>query len=466
LALCYHYHVLTYSEALDYIYSFVDYGAVRADRYAPETFSLARMAAFMRALGDPQQRYPVVHIAGTKGKGSVAALCASVLRAAGYRTGLYTSPHLVDFRERAQVDGQPIAPEAAAEIVAGFQARVPSHPGITTFELTTALAFEHFARANVDVAVIEVGLGGRLDATNIVTPLVSVITSLSLDHTYLLGETLAEIAGEKAGIVKPGVPLVTAMQPPEALRVLESVCAERGAPLAVVGRDWHLRPGGYSLEGQSFEVWSAEEERQVQALRAQGHAAAWRPARFTIPLLGRFQVENAAVAYAALRTAQARGLPLAPQALAEGFAQTRWAGRFEVVRRRPALVVDGAHNADSAARLAEAVRDYFPGRRVCLVFGASADKDVAGMLSALLVPSTGVRHVITTQAVHPRAMDPEALADLAAGHGVTVESISAVAPAVRRALQWAGPEDVIVATGSLFVVAEARSAAPAVVAAG
>ena len=206
--------MFSYEEALDYLYSFVDYGAVRPAQYSAETFDLQRMVRFMADFGDPHRRYPALHVAGTKGKGSVAAMCASALRAGGYRTGFYTSPHLLDFGERIQVDGAYIPREAVAEIVERMRASVPAHPGITTFELTTALAFLYFAEANVDVAVLEVGLGGRLDATNIVLPRVAVITSLSYDHVGLLGHTLGEIAGEKAGIIKPGVPVVVAPQQP------------------------------------------------------------------------------------------------------------------------------------------------------------------------------------------------------------------------------------------------------------
>jgi dihydrofolate synthase/folylpolyglutamate synthase len=450
--------MLTYEEALDFLYSFVDYGVVRADKYAPETFNPDRMADFLRALGDPHMHYPVVHVAGTKGKGSVAALCASVLQAGGYRTGFYTSPHLFDFCERAQIDGQYMAREAVAEIVSEMQPLVPAHPGITTFELTTALAFSYFARQHVDVAVIEVGLGGRLDATNVVHPLVSVITSLSYDHTYLLGNTLAEIAAEKGGIIKPGVPLVTAPQTAEALAVLEQICRERGAPLSLVGRDWHFEPVVHSLDSQTFDVWSAEEQRQLNALRAQGHPVHWRPNRYEIPLLGRHQVENATVAYAALMSLRAAGVPVAAEAIRVGLRSVRWPGRFEIIRRSPYLVVDGAHNADSARRIAAALQDYFPGQRVCLIFGASADKDVAGMFAELLRPGVGIRLVILTQAVHPRALEPEALAVLARPHGIPVELVTAVGPAVERALRWAGPDDVILACGSLFVVAEARAA--------
>jgi dihydrofolate synthase/folylpolyglutamate synthase len=211
--------MFSYEEALDFIYSFVDYGALRADKYSPQNFELARMVAFLAALGNPQDRYPVLHVAGTKGKGSVAAMAVSALRAGGYRTGFYTSPHLLDFRERAQVDGQFIPRAVAAEIVSALEPVVAQHAGLTTFEITTALAFQYFAQAQVDVAVIEVGLGGRLDATNVVKPRVSVISSLSYDHTYLLGNTLAEIAAEKGGIIKPGVPVVSAPQQPEALAV-------------------------------------------------------------------------------------------------------------------------------------------------------------------------------------------------------------------------------------------------------
>jgi dihydrofolate synthase/folylpolyglutamate synthase len=252
--------------------------------------------------------------------------------------------------------------------------------------------------------------------------------------------------------------VVSAPQGAEALAVLERICTERGSKLSVVGHDWLYHPAGHSLESQNVEVWSAAEQLQVNALRADGHAAQWRRPRFEIPLLGAFQVENAAVAYAALQTVRQQGLPIAPQALAEGFANVQWPGRFEIVQRAPMVVIDGAHNADSAARLAQAVRDYFPNRRVYLVFGASSDKDVAGMLKELLADGVGVQHVVVTQAVHPRAMEPDELAALVTAAGVSVEAVNAVAPALRRALDLAGPDDIILATGSLFVVAEARSA--------
>jgi dihydrofolate synthase/folylpolyglutamate synthase len=451
--------MLSYEEALDYLYSFIDYSVVRADKYSPATFGLGRMVDFLAALGNPQERYPVLHVAGTKGKGSVAAMAASALRAGGYRTGFYTSPHLLDFRERAQVNGEYIPREAVAEIVSALREVEPRFPGLTTFELTTALAFEYFARVAVDVAVIEVGLGGRLDATNVVTPRVAVIASLSYDHTYLLGNTLAEIAGEKAGIIKPGVPVVSAPQKPEALAVLERIAAERQAPLSLAGRDWLYRLVAHDLSGQQFEVWSAAEQAQLDDLRAQGHPVDWRPEGLSIPLLGRHQVENAVVAYAALQALRGQGLPLAAQAIRAGLRAVRWPGRFEIVTQRPYLVLDGAHNRDSAQKLARTLQDYFPGRHVTLIFGASSDKDVSGMLAELLAPGAGITRVILTQAVHPRAQDPEELADIVSGYGLTPEVVSSVGQAVRLALAEAEPEDVILACGSLFVVAEASAAA-------
>lgn len=456
----------TYQEALDWLYSFVDHSATRKVKYSPETFSLERMRALLALLGNPQQRYPCLHLAGTKGKGSVSALCANVLRVAGYRTGFYTSPHLHDFRERIQLDGEHIAADELVDGVTRLRELAPQVDGITTFELTTALAYDYFARRNVDIAVIEVGLGGRLDATNVITPLISVITSLSYDHTDLLGHTLTQIAGEKAGIIKPGVPVISSPQQPEALAVLEKVAAERGAPFILVGRHWHFRLLAHDLDGQTFEIWSERERLQLAAHRARGLPGQWRPPALFLPLLGAHQVENAATAYAALRTLRAF-LPLSLDAVREGFATVRWPGRFEILRRAPYLVADGAHNADSARRLVAALDDYFPGRRVHLIFGASADKDIDGMLEALLPRATTV---ICAQAEHPRAVEPgELLAHVthkaqALGLAPAVEAVTPVPRALARAFELAQADDVIVACGSLFIVAEVQAASKLLIA--
>src|SRR5215212_5650509 len=245
---------IAYNKALDYLYSFVDYSLKHSSELAKADFNLDRMFALMEELGEPQARYPIIHVAGTKGKGSVSALCASALQAAGYKAGLYTSPHLLDYVERIQVNGEPISHEQMVELVEEVKPAVAKVPKLTTFEITTALGFLAFARQGCNAAVIEVGLGGRLDATNIVTPKVAVITSLSYDHMAVLGNTLAKIAGEKAGIIKPEVPVVSAPQVQEALEVLQRVAKEKNCSFVLVGEDVKFERLTSSLEGQTLHL--------------------------------------------------------------------------------------------------------------------------------------------------------------------------------------------------------------------
>jgi dihydrofolate synthase/folylpolyglutamate synthase len=444
-----------FAEALDYLYSFVDYSQERSYRYSADVFDLGRVRQLLHRLGDPQDSYPTIHIAGTKGKGSVASLIASTLVAAGLRTGLYTSPHLVHFTERIRVDGEPIGEEPLARLVEEIKPHVAAVPGLTTFELVTAVGFLHFARAGVAVAVIEVGLGGRLDATNVITPRVAVITSLSYDHMHLLGDRLSDIAREKAGIIKPGVPVVLAPQQQEAEHVVERIAAERAAPLIKVGRDWLYAPGGHDLGHQSLHIWSAAEQPLMDAFVESGGGEEWVPPRYEIPLLGYHQVVNAAVAYAALQVLRRAGLPVTDQAVQQGFRQVRWPGRFQILSSDPAVVIDSAHNRDSALKLRLALDDYFPGAPVTLIFGASADKDIPGMLAELL---PRVSRLLLTQAVHPRAAEPEEMAHWAHGLGVRAEAVVPVEAALRRALEQARPGEVIVSAGSLFVAGEALAA--------
>ena len=431
---------LSYNEALDYLYGFINYELKRVERYTPDVVSLQRPRQLAAALGKPHKAYPTLHITGTKGKGSVGKMCASALRAAGLRTGLYTSPHLQDFRERFQIDGEMIPKETLAALVEEMKPAVASVPELTWFELATALGFLYFAREHVDVAVIEVGLGGRLDATNIITPLVSVITSLSYDHTYLLGETLGEIAGEKAGIIKPEVPVVSAPQHAEALAVIETVAARNHAPLTLVGRDWSYAPGPLTDHiGQSFTAGPAGGPQ----------------AGYWTPLLGAHQVINGAVALAALQRAAEGGLPVSEAAMRQGLREVDWPGRLEIIGVAPWQVLDAAHNAESAGRLRDALRDLFPHQRLLLIFGASSDKDITGMFRELL-PS--VDHLIAVQAVHPRALAPGELAEIAraTGYAGPIETIASVGDAVVHARALATPDDLICATGSLFVVGEVR----------
>lgn len=443
-----------YQQALDYLYSFVDYSLTRAFRYSPEKFDLTRMRDFLDLLNRPYQAYPIIHVAGTKGKGSVAALCASALQAAGYRVGLYTSPHLQDYGERIQVNGQQIPHADLVELVSQMKPHIESVKSLTTFEITTALAFQYFALQNVTAAVVEVGLGGRLDATNVIIPNVSVITSLSYDHTQFLGETLAEIAGEKAGIIKPGVPVVLAPQQDEARLVIERIAAERQARLIQVGRDYLFAQITHAVNGgQSLFVWPVSEQILVDEYIESGGLQEWEPTRLHIPLLGYHQVENAATAYTALQIARANGIPISEAEIRQGFSSVVWPGRFEILQRYPPVVIDSAHNRDSALKLRLALDDYFPGQPVVLVFGASEDKDIEGMFAELM---PRVRQVIATRSYHPRAMEPEQLVELAHRYGRPAKVVASVEAALEEAIQIGDGEAMILATGSLFVAAGVR----------
>jgi dihydrofolate synthase/folylpolyglutamate synthase len=434
---------MNYTQAIAYLHSLTDYEKTRVERYTPETFGLSRVKRLAADLGDPQDRFPAVHIAGTRGKGSTAAMCEACLRAAGYRTGFYISPHLHTFRERIQVNRKEISREDVVALVGEIQPFVERVPGVTTFEAITAMGFLYLARAEVDVAVVEVGLGGRLDATNILTPEVSIITSLSLEHTYLLGDTLDKIAYEKAGIVKPGVPAVTAPQRDEARIVLETVCRERGSPLTRIGRDWKVEAGPADLDGQAFSV------RRLAGDGSELDGEYWTP------LLGRHQLENAACAIAAVDILGQRGFDVSAEAAREGLRTVSWPGRLEILSREPLVVVDCAHNPYAARILRKALDEWFPGRRWVLVYGASVDKDIAGVLTTLLPTSD---YVIVTRSDHPRAAAPVRLADIAASVGGGAAISVNPAKALQRALDMvdADTSTGLLVTGSIFLVADIR----------
>ncbi len=430
--------IQTYQEALDWLYSFVRFDESR--KHIPGGGDLGRMARLCARMGAPQDRYSSVIIAGTKGKGSTAVMMASMLRAAGYRTGLYTSPHLHTFRERIRVDETLIS---RAEIIAGTQRLeklVDDFPGVIWFELVTALAFEFFATQQVDIAVLEVGLGGRLDATNIVTPRVSVITQISYDHMEVLGHTLDAIAREKAGIIKPGIPVVSSPQSPEARTVIERVAKENQAPLITIGEDWKWQAVSTSLEGQRFHI-----EREAR------HPFS---AEFFTPLLGPHQLTNAATAIAAAGELQQQGWRINQETIQAGLSRVQWPVRFEVLDRNPLTVADGAHNRASAHELANTLDTLLSEKRVHLVFGASNDKDIAGMFEELLPHATSL---ILTHSHHVRAADPHWLAELAGRSNITPYETANVAEALARARGIATGDDLILITGSLFVAAEARA---------
>ncbi len=429
-----------YNLALDYLYSFIDYSLKKETDLAQAEFKLERMHNLLARLGDPHRKYHVLHVAGTKGKGSTSALMASALTAAGYKTGLYTSPHLQDYAERIQLDGLPIPHERLPALVEEIKPHVAQIEKLTTFEITTAIAFLYFAQEKADAAVIEVGLGGRLDATNVVSPIVSVITSISYDHTFILGETLTLIAGEKGGIIKPGAPVVSSPQKDEALRTLERLARERGCPLTLVGRDVTFEMGEHSLDGQTFSVSNHQSKTE-------------NPVILRIPLLGAHQVENAATAYAALKTC---GLSVSDDAIRQGFAAVKWPCRFEIARREPPLIFDSAHNQDSFLRLRQTLDDYYPGRPVILVMGASRDKRFPAMLEEI---SPRLRLVIATQSTHPRALEPETIVETAARFGVRAEAATPAGEALRRALELSAESgDIVLVAGSMFATAEVKTA--------
>ena len=433
-----------YNKALDYLYSFVDYSLKHSSELAKAEFNLDRMFALMDALGNPQAKYPIIHVAGTKGKGSVSALCASGLQFAGYKAGLYTSPHLLAYTERIQVNGGPISDQQMVDLVEEIKPAVARIPKLTTFEITTAIGFLAFAKQNVDAAVIEVGLGGRLDATNIVTPRVSVITSLSYDHMAVLGDTLAKIAGEKAGIIKPGIPVVSSPQREEALQVLERIAKERGCPFILLGTDVKFERLASSLDGQSLRVTdyrSSTLDPGPSTLNLQ------------LPLLGEHQIQNAATAYTALKYS---GIEISDEAIQQGFSRVKWHARFEVVRREPPIVFDSAHNQDSFAKLYQALDEYFPGRQAYLIFGASEDKNIPGMFEEM---KPKIRKLIVTRADHPRALQPEEIIHLADRAGLESEVAGSVESAFRRALELSEKDgSIVLSAGSMFVTAEVMQA--------
>ena len=428
-----------YNLALDYLYSFVDYSLKHSSELAKADFNLDRMRALMVELGNPQDQYPILHVAGTKGKGSVSALCASALEAAGYRVGLYTSPHLLDYCERIQINNEPISHAGLVELVEQMKPAVARIPKLTTFEITTALGFLYFAQQKAEAAVVEVGLGGRLDATNVVTPKVSIIASLSYDHMAVLGNTLVLIAGEKAGIIKPGIPVVSAPQKDDALEVLVRIAKERKASFTLIGKDIIFKPLDHSLNGQTMQLLTYNLKPSTLIL--------------SLPLLGIHQLVNAATAYAALKVS---GLNISDKAVQKGFAGVKWPARFEVVRRKPPVIFDSAHNQDSFARLRQALDDYFPNMPVYLIFGASEDKNIPGMFLEI---KPKIKRMFVTKSVHPRALESEKIQELARQAEIPNEVVNTVEAALALALEMSENDgSIVLSAGSMFVTAEVMAA--------
>ncbi len=409
--------------------------AADADRW-----DIRRMRSLLARLGNPHLGRRTVHVAGSKGKGSVAAMIAATLRQADRRTGLYTSPHLHRFIERIAIDGEPIAPEEFGRLLGEVWPQIEAedtdgrYGAVSTFEALTALAFVAFRERDVEWQVLEVGLGGRLDATNVFDVKdVCVITPISLEHTAILGDTVAQIAGEKGGIITPGARVVMSPQRESAAEVVRRVCAERGSELIEVAQTCALTRTRHDRDGQEFTLRTP---RATYRLR--------------LPLLGRHQLDNAATAVLAI---EALGAEIDETAVREGLAAVRWPCRIELLKRHPLVVADGAHNRDSARRLVQTLRDDLGLQDAVLIVGCSGDKDLVALASELTPIAT---HVIATRSRSPRAKDPAEIATVFAEQEVPVAVEEPVGAAVDAALAQGGPADAVVVCGSLFVAAEAR----------
>ncbi|MCI0463229.1 MAG: bifunctional folylpolyglutamate synthase/dihydrofolate synthase [Gemmataceae bacterium] len=448
---------MTFEQAIRYWFGRVNYEQRSPN---PSDLKLDRMRALLARLGHPEQRLRIVHVAGSKGKGSTSALLDSILRHAGYRTGLFTSPHLSRVEERIQIDGAPISADELTALIEDVRPAVeemdrrkaPDAIGVTFFEIATALGLLHFVRRRVEVAVLEVGLGGRFDSTNVCQPLVAVLTSISYDHMEQLGNTLTRIAFEKAGIVKPSRPTVSGVRAPEARMVIERICRERGAPLRQLDVDFHYthEPGLITAEAQ-----------RLPRVRVVTNRRAW-PA-MELGLLGEHQAANAAVAVATIEHLHDSGLHISEQAVAAGLAKVNWPARMEVLGRRPLVVLDCAHNLASVQALLDTLRESFPlhssgsgdeAPRRLLVFAGSGDKDLPGMLE-LLAPHFD--HIYLTRFASPRAVPPERLAELLrAASDLPYTLCASPAEAWESARAAAGPADRICVAGSVFLAGELR----------
>lgn len=397
---------------------------------------LGNITRLLGKMGDPHLRFRSVHVAGSNGKGSVSAMTASVLQEAGYTTGLYTSPHLVDFRERMRVNGKEVPEHELLRLVEEVRGIAESTTSpeerLTFFELTTGIAFAYFADSGVEEAVVEVGMGGRLDATNVITPDCCAITLIGLEHTRYLGSTLGAIAGEKAGIIKPGVPVVTIDQEEEVMGVFRRTAAERSAPLKVVGRDVSFETVSSTLDGTVVHVDEID-------------------ATVRVPLIGRYQASNCAVACGVIVELMKRGTYVPDEAIVNGLAKVRWPGRMEVVSRTPSIMFDVTHTPDGAREVASEIRRLI-GDHIILVMGVLDDKDIAG-IAAQFGPLARV--AVATAPVTPRAFPSGVVAGALRRYCPTVEERPRVADALDRALELASPEDTILVTGSLYTIGEA-----------
>ena len=436
--------MLNYTQSTVYIESLTNYEKSPAARYDASNFDLRRMELLLAALGNPQAGRKTIHIAGTKGKGSTAAMVASILRTAGYCSGLFTSPHLYSWQERIRINGRPVAQKDFARLVNLARPHVEETNKsarfgcLTTFEVLTAIAFLYFQEQGTAFQVLETGMGGRLDATNIVKPDVCVLTSISLDHTQVLGDTLAKIAREKAGIIKPGCTVVSAPQATAAGSVIKAKCRALDATLIQAGKAIKWIPIGNNLTSQTFRVDGLLRKYLIR-----------------LPLLGDFQMENASLAIAAIEILQQQGANVTYKDILRGLGGVRWPARMQILGLSPLVIIDGAHNPYSVKRLVESIRKYFTYSRAYVIFGSSIDKDITGMGSEL---EGFADRVILTSSRHSRAAPVDYLQKLLQNSNLNIWHELDAVKSLSAALAIANERDLILAAGSLFLAAEIQMA--------
>lgn len=428
---------MDYENAIEYLYNLKIYGM---------SLGLERIEYLLEALDSPHKELKAIHVAGTNGKGSVCAMISSILDSAGYKVGLFTSPHLISFEERIMIGGKKIPKDKVCSQVQRIKTVAEDmassgkfeHP--TYFEVVTAMGFSHFKEENVDYAVLEVGLGGRLDATNVITPLVSVITTVALDHMHVLGNSLSEVAREKAGIIKPDVPVITGIADEDILKIITEICKQKDCELYT------------SKEHVVCTLKEASLDSQVFDLELKGFDARYDDLR--IPLLGRHQLQNSQIAALAVSVLKKGSVHIPEKSIYEGFENTRWPGRLEIASKNPPIILDCAHNPAGARALKASIKGLFTGKRLTMIIGIMRDKDIPGIIKELAPLAD---NIIITKPDIDRVALPKTLKSEAEKYCTDVMVKEKVAEAVEHALKNSSEQDVICITGSIFNVGEARS---------
>ena len=424
---------MDYEEAIEYLYNLKIYGM---------SLGLERIEFLLKSLGFPHENMKAIHVGGTNGKGSVCAMLSSILSSAGYKVGLFTSPHLLEFEERIRINGEPVSKEKLCSLVDRIKPIASSmvkngdfeHP--TFFEIATAMAFLHFNDEDVDFAVLEVGLGGRLDATNIISPLICVITSVSLDHTHVLGTTLGEVAGEKAGIIKEGIPVICGIEQEEILKIIKNICQEKNCQVL-----FSKNQGGYTLK-----------ESTVDHQKFDIHFNGSQYTDLKIPLLGEHQLKNAQIAIMTIELLKGMGVDIKEEDLRKGLEDTKWPGRLEIIQKDPIVILDCAHNPSGMKALGSVINDMFGHTKKTLIIGIMRDKDIPGIVKEA---GSFADSMIITRPKFERAAAHELILNWAKKYCEDVKIIQNVAEAVNFAISTADSNDAVIISGSIFNVGEA-----------